>query len=186
MEAQTIQESVPRIMFVTSRDTKIVDEFQVPTSVSMILRLSQNHLIKQLQAPAIDLADDAWKLGWVEDGGILHASLACGYGFWKVSLFKILVQQRHAEKTLQELPDSMSLILDAALVSLKNPELIYAAEESKIRRESAQAASANAEIAYSKSGSDYRLESDTRSLPSSGLSTGQSQDEASDSSSQAI
>jgi hypothetical protein len=81
----------------------------------------------------------------------------------------------------------MSLILDAALVSLKNPELINAAEESKIRRESAQAASANAEIAYrGNSGSDYRLESDTRSLASSALSTGQSQDEASDSSSQAI
>ena len=91
MEAQTIQESVTRIMFVTSRDTRIVDEFQVPTNVSMMLRLSQHHLIQQLQAPAIDLAADAWKLGWVEDGGILHASMACGYGFWKVSLFKLLL-----------------------------------------------------------------------------------------------
>ena len=86
MEAQTIQESVPRIMFVTSRDTRIVDEFQVPTNVSMMLKLSQHQLIQQVQAPA-----DAWKLGWVEDGGILHASMACGYGFWKVSLFKLLL-----------------------------------------------------------------------------------------------
>ena len=34
MEAQTIKESVPRIMFVTSADNKIVDESQVPSNVS--------------------------------------------------------------------------------------------------------------------------------------------------------
>jgi hypothetical protein len=81
----------------------------------------------------------------------------------------------------------MCLILDAALVSLKNPELVNAAEESKHRRESEQAASANAENVYSKShDSDNRLDLDTSLLPSSGTSTGQSRDEASDSSSQAI
>jgi hypothetical protein len=36
MEAQTIKESVPRIMFVTSVDNKIVDESQVPSNVSMM------------------------------------------------------------------------------------------------------------------------------------------------------
>ena len=126
----------------------------------------------------------------MEDGGLLHAKLACGHGFWKVPTPCHTPWQIDNESrdffVSQELPDSMCQILDAALVSLKNPELMNAAEESKIRKESENAAAANAEIAYSKSGSDYRLESDTRSLPSSGLSTGQSQDEASDSSSQAI
>ncbi len=92
MEAQTIQESVPRIMFVTSRDTKIVDEIQVPAHVRMMKRLTQYQLIRHLQAPAIDLATDSWKLGWVEEGGILHASMACGYAFWKVLSFNLLLQ----------------------------------------------------------------------------------------------
>jgi hypothetical protein len=37
-----------------------------------------------LQAAPIDLASESWKLDWIENGGVLHAKLACGYGFWKV------------------------------------------------------------------------------------------------------
>ena len=36
MEAQSIQESIARIMFVTSSDNKIVDEVQVPSNVNRI------------------------------------------------------------------------------------------------------------------------------------------------------
>lgn len=36
MEAQSIQESIARIMFVTSSDNKIVDEVQVPANVNRI------------------------------------------------------------------------------------------------------------------------------------------------------
>ena len=36
MEAQSIQESIARIMFVTSSDNKIVDEVQVPADVNRI------------------------------------------------------------------------------------------------------------------------------------------------------
>ena len=36
MEAQSIKDSVTRVMFVTSGDNKIVDEPQVPSNVSII------------------------------------------------------------------------------------------------------------------------------------------------------
>ena len=42
MEGQTIEESVSRIMFVTSGDNKIVDELQIPANVSMLTTLHSN------------------------------------------------------------------------------------------------------------------------------------------------
>jgi hypothetical protein len=85
----------------------------------------------------------------------------------------------------QELPDSLCQILDAALVSLKNPELINAAEESRVRKDSENAAASNAEVVFSKSVEAARqLDSDRTLHASSGMSTSRASDDASDISSQ--
>ena len=88
----------------------------------------------------------------------------------------------------QELPDSMCQILDAALVSLKNPQLLNAAEESKIRKESENAAAANAEIAYSSKLDDATrpLDSDRSFQTASVKSASLSQDDKSEGSSQSM
>ncbi len=79
----------------------------------------------------------------------------------------------------------MCQILDAALVSLKNPELMSAAEESKVRKESENAATANAEIVYSKLDDLTRpLDSDRSFQTSSVKSASLSQDDVSVGSSQ--
>jgi hypothetical protein len=72
-------------------------------------------------------------------------------------------------------------------VSLKNPELINAAEESKIRKESANAAAANADVVYCKiDGSTHPLDSD-RSFPKPSVkSASMSQDDVSEGSSDAM
>ena len=44
-----------------------------------------------LQAIPIDLASDTWKLMWVEEGGVLHCKMACGYGFWKVCMSALML-----------------------------------------------------------------------------------------------
>jgi hypothetical protein len=81
----------------------------------------------------------------------------------------------------------MCQILDAALVSLKNPELMNAAEESKIRKESENAAAANAEIAYSKLDDATRpLDSDRSFQTASVKSASLSQDDMSEGSSQSM
>ena len=85
----------------------------------------------------------------------------------------------------QELPDSLCQILDAALVSLKNPELITAAEEARVRKDSQNAAASNAEVVFSKSDNPARqLDSDRTLHASSGMSTSRTSDDASDISSQ--
>ena len=127
----------------------------------------------------------------MEDGGLLHAKLACGHGFWKVPTPCHTPWQIDNESrdffVSQELPDSMCQILDAALVSLKNPELINAAEESKIRKESENAAAANAEIAYSKLDDATRpLDSDRSFQTASVKSASLSQDDMSEGSSQSM
>ncbi len=81
---------------------------------------------------------------------------------------------------LQELPDSVCHILDAALVSLKNPELLQAAQESKIQKESELAATSNAEMAFCKTGDPARPLDSDRTLESSGKSTSRTSDGASD------
>ena len=78
----------------------------------------------------------------------------------------------------------MSQILDAALVSLKNPELLLAAEESKIQKESDHAAALNAEMAYHKSAEPARPLDSDRSLAKSDTLTSQTSDGVSDDSSQ--
>jgi hypothetical protein len=81
----------------------------------------------------------------------------------------------------------MCQILDAALASLKNPELMIAAEESKIQKESESAAAANAEVAYSKfDGSTRPLDSDRSLQASSVKSVSLSQDDISEGSSQSM
>ena len=127
----------------------------------------------------------------MEDGGLLHAKLACGHGFWKVPTPCHTPWQIDNESrdffVSQELPDSMCQILDAALVSLKNPELMNAAEESKIRKESENAAAANAEIAYSKLDDATRpLDSDRSFQTASVKSASLSQDDKSEGSSQSM
>ena len=127
----------------------------------------------------------------MEDGGLLHAKLACGHGFWKVPTPCHTPWQIDNESrdffVSQELPDSMCQILDAALVSLKNPELMNAAEESKIRKESENAAAANAEIAYSKLDDATRpLDSDRSFQTASVKSASLSQDDMSEGSSQSM
>ena len=85
---------------------------------------------------------------------------------------------------LQELPDSVCQILEAALASQKNAELVRAAEESKTQKESQRAASANAEIIYSKtSDSVISLDLERTMSSSRALLTSRSQDESSETSS---
>jgi hypothetical protein len=125
----------------------------------------------------------------VEDGGFLHAKLACGHGFWKVQRLAVKVGDKNPTFIyfLQELPDSICQILEAALTTLKNTELIHAAEESKIRKESEHAAAVNAEVAYCKyDGSTLPLDSD-RSLSASSIqSASLSKDDVSEGSSQSM
>jgi hypothetical protein len=80
----------------------------------------------------------------------------------------------------------VSHILDAALATLKDPLLINAVEESTSRKMAQDAAVANAEIAYSKSGESALPLDSARELVSSGVSTARSLDEVSDGSSQCV
>ena len=69
-------------------------------------------------------------------------------------------------------------------MSLKNPELLLAAEESKIQKESDHAAALNAEVAYHKSAEPARPLDSDRSLTKSETLTSQTSDGVSDDSSQ--
>jgi hypothetical protein len=81
----------------------------------------------------------------------------------------------------------VSQILDAALATLKDPLLIHAAEESAFLKETNDAAMANAEIAFGKSGESARpMDSDRALQAPSGMTTARSLDEVSDSSSQSV
>jgi hypothetical protein len=88
MEAQSISETVPRIFFVTSGDNKISSELQVPANVSglLLVHFMRVYLMYYHQAVPIDLASDTWKLQWLEQGGVFHAKMPFGYGFWKVPM----------------------------------------------------------------------------------------------------
>jgi hypothetical protein len=143
-------------------------------------------VILALQVCAIDLASEAWKLDWVEGGGSFHAKMECGYGFWKVMTISFCFNRDVTNRLLQELPDSLCRILDAALVSLKNPELVHAAQEHKIQRESDLAAASNAETAFGKNGDAARPLDSDRTLASSGKSTSRTSDVASEDSQQTM